>query len=151
MRPNVRQTTNQSFDCTAFILKSQLCMVMSCTYFGPRHSSYSTYLCRAPGIEVLGTTFNVFGYDAVLGRDKSYHLPDNERMLRALPNRGLIYLPQNYPCICETYLRSCTTLGIDDRLQFSRQRYTVSEIEFLQQRIYFINCKSPSEYFYVVP
>jgi hypothetical protein len=46
-------------------------MVVSCAFFGPRHSPYSNYLCRAPDIAEVGTIFNVFSYDAVSVRDSN--------------------------------------------------------------------------------
>ena len=45
---------------------------MSCAFFGPRHSPYSNYLCRAPNIAAVGTFFNIFSYDVI----HAYHLPD---------------------------------------------------------------------------
>ncbi len=34
-------------------------------FFGPKHSLYSHYKCHAFHISAVGTTFNVFSYDAV--------------------------------------------------------------------------------------
>ncbi len=53
---NVQQVLNKLFDCTTFIWKYKLCMVMSCTCFGPRHSPYSYYLCRTSDIGAVGTS-----------------------------------------------------------------------------------------------
>ena len=45
---------------------------MSCACFGPRHSPYSNYICRAIDIAAVGTIlFNVFRYDAVTDRDSN--------------------------------------------------------------------------------
>ena len=44
-------------------------MLISKAYLGPRHYPYSNYLCRAPEEAAVGTIYNDFRYDAVLGRD----------------------------------------------------------------------------------
>ena len=48
-----------------FVCKSSLCMVRCYACFCPRYSHYSYYQCRAFDISAVGTTFNVFNYDAV--------------------------------------------------------------------------------------
>ena len=43
---------NQPIDCTTFVCKSQLCIVMSWACFGQRHFSYSYYRCPTSDIAV---------------------------------------------------------------------------------------------------
>ena len=47
-------------------------MVISCVFFGPRHSNY---LCRPPDIAAVGANLNVLRYDAVLSRDSDLSPP----------------------------------------------------------------------------
>ncbi len=51
-------------------------MVMSSAYFGPRHSPYSYYYCRTSDIAAVGSTFNVFSYDAVWVENQTSPTPD---------------------------------------------------------------------------
>ena len=76
-----RPWDNQTLDCTTFFWKALLWMVMICACFRPRHSPYYDHLCRASDIiGMLWTTFNVFGYDAVLGpRFESFTFPTTSR------------------------------------------------------------------------
>ncbi len=62
-------------------------MVLSCACFGPRHSTYSYYWCRASDIAAVGTTFNVFSYDASWAENWTYHLPNAGRMRFQLHHR----------------------------------------------------------------
>ncbi len=55
--------------------------------FPPTHSNY---LCRASDIAAVGTTFNVFSYDAVWAELRTHHLPNAGRMrYRLRQTRGL--------------------------------------------------------------
>ena len=59
------QQTISSFDCTTFVWKSQLCIVMSCAYFGPKSFPFSNFHCLATDIAEVGTIFNDFNYDTI--------------------------------------------------------------------------------------
>ena len=54
-----------------------MCMVMSLSVYGPRHSPYSNYLCRERDTAAGGNIFNVFSYDMVRSEIRIYHLPDD--------------------------------------------------------------------------
>ena len=45
----------------------------------------------APDIVAVWTIFNVFSYDSVSGRDRTYNLPDYERLRYVLSQSLLIY------------------------------------------------------------
>ncbi len=85
---------NQPFDCTTFVWKSKLCMVLSCTCLGPRHSPYSYYSCRVSDIAAVVTTFNVYSSNAVWAEHRTHHLQNAEQIRYVLCHgRGLeIYL-----------------------------------------------------------
>ncbi len=48
---------------------------------------YSYYLCRSSDMAAVGTTFNVFSYDAVWAENWTHHLPNACRMRYLLPHR----------------------------------------------------------------
>ena len=58
--------------------------------YGPRHSRYSYYLCRALDIAAVGTILNVFSYDAVLGRESNLSPPGKANALRVEPRSRVI-------------------------------------------------------------
>ena len=64
----MRHRYNQTFDYTTFVLEVLTVhgneLRRAC--FGPKHTTYSNYLCQAPDIAAVGTISNVFSYDAVL-------------------------------------------------------------------------------------
>ncbi len=70
--------------CSKFIWKSYLCTVLGCAC-GAKAFPLLVVLWRASAIAALGTTINVFCYDALLGRasgtkhttaeHRTYHLP----------------------------------------------------------------------------
>ncbi len=59
-------------------------MALSCDCLEPRHSPYSYYLCLATDMPAVGTTFNVFSYDAFLAENRTHHLPNAEHWADAL-------------------------------------------------------------------
>ncbi len=66
-------TDTQPLNCTIFVLKPKLCMVMSCTCFVFCHSPYLYYECSASNMSPAGTTFNVFSYDAIWTDNGTHH------------------------------------------------------------------------------
>ena len=83
-------------------------MVLSCACLGPRHSPYSYYLCCASDIAAVGTTFNVFSYDAVLPEHRTHHLPNAKQIRYVLCHgRGLL-------CLTKTHFRraDCNYVGL---------------------------------------
>ncbi len=49
--------------------------------FGPKHSPYSYYKYRTSDIAAVGTTFNIFGYNALRAEN---HLPNDENLSTCL-------------------------------------------------------------------
>ncbi len=45
-----------------FMWKSYMRVLLSCACFGPRHSPFSYYYCRASDIPAVGTSFNVLAF-----------------------------------------------------------------------------------------
>ena len=53
-------TENKLYDCTTFVLKSKVCLVMSYTCLRPRHFLYHNYFSRTPYIGLVRIIFNIF-------------------------------------------------------------------------------------------
>ncbi len=75
--------------------------------FGPRHSPY---LCHAPEIGAVGTIFNVYSNDAVLGWDLSSSLPNRQRA-DALP-----VTPQSWR-VCAAYQLECSCSSVSVNIE----------------------------------
>ncbi len=94
----------QLFDCTTFVWKSWLYMIMSCTYFWAKALPILILLMSPiwQSSSSIGTTFNVFSYDAVWTENRTHHLLDDERMRYGLRQSYL----RSLACLCQfNYLR----------------------------------------------
>ena len=88
---SVRLCNTQVFDCTNFVWKSQLCMAMICTCFGKAFPLSLLSMLRT----WHGSSknhFNVFSYDAELGRDSNLSPPIKINYLKSRFNNKVINL-----------------------------------------------------------
>ncbi len=70
----------KNIDCTTIVLKTKLCHGNESRLSWAKHFPYSYYKCRASDISAVGTTFNVFCYEAVWADNQIFNLPNTELM-----------------------------------------------------------------------